>query len=276
MNHKKSLYAIMSLLILMSIAISSCKGKSEVTLTNDSIEVEDSFKKSNGELCKIKTKVVISYPEEYKDDGNTQKLKDLFCKSVLHCPDTVSDVKSALNNYAKLIITQNSPLQVSQESAVVEDDYDNIDVDNFEITVRITNVFNDNDLLSFCVEKIVKKNDKQTSVTHRYVNLDLETMKKLTHNDLIMSNSEGQINEMLKSKLKEQEGAKGEEELNNLGYYNLQNLCITDNFYFSDDGITWCYEPGVIAVPAVGETSLLLPFEELMRFKCEESVLNRI
>ena len=276
MDLKKTLYSIIPMLVMLSLTIISCKGKSEVTLASDSILVEDSFKKSNGELCKIKTRVEISYPKEYVDKGNTEQLQRLFYKSVLHCPDSVSDIKLALNYYAKSLITQNSPLQVNQDNAEVEEDYDNIDVENFEITVKISNVYNDNDVLSFCCEKVVKKNDKETSVTHRYVNLDLLLMKKITHNDLFFGNSEGQINQMLKSKLIESQNVKDEDELYMCGYYNLSNLVITDNFYFSENGITWCYEPGVLAVPAVGETSLLLPFEELMRFKCEDSALNRI
>lgn len=276
MNLKKPLYALFSFLMLMLIAISSCRGKNEVKLATDSAVVEDAFKKSNGELCKIKTEVEISYPEEYRDKSNTEQLRRLFCKSILHCPDSMADMKSALNYYAKSLIAQNSPLQVNQDNAEADEDYDNIDVDFFEITVRITDVYNKNDLLSFCCEKIVKKNNKETSVSHRYVNLDLLEMKKLALSDLFIGDSDGQINQMLKSKLIEQEGVKDEEELNNLGYFNLQNLYVTNNFYFSDNGINWCYEPGVLAVPAVGETSLLLPFEELMRFKCEDSALNRI
>ena len=276
MNHKKPLIATILLLMLITLAASSCQGKNEVALANDSIVVEDAFKKSNGELCKIKTRVEITYPNEYKDSESTLKLKELFCKSVLNASSDVSDIKAALDHYAKSIITQNSPIQITSDNAYNEEDYDDIDIDNFEITVRITNVYNNNDLLSFCCEKSVKKNNNQASVSHRYVNLDLLSMKKMTHNDLFLNGSEQQVTQMLKSKLMEQEGVKDDDELNDLGYFNLQNLVITDNFYFSDKGITWGFVPGVIAVPAVGETTLLLPFEELMRFKCEDSALNRI
>lgn len=276
MDHKKPLYSIIPMLVLLSLTIISCKGKSEVTLASDSIVIEDAFKKSNGELCKIKTTVFVSFPESHKDKSSSEQLKQLFCKHVLHCPDSATDIKQALNYYAKWLIAQNAPLRTDQDSEVAEEDYENIDIDDFEITVRITNVYNNNDLLSFCCAKVIKKNDKETSVTHRYVNLDLSTMKKLSHNDLFYSSGEGQINQMLKSKLIESQNVKDEDELYMCGYYNLSNLTVTDNFYFGENGITWCYEPGVLAVPAVGETSLLLPFEELMRFKCEESALNRI
>ena len=101
-------------------------------------------------------------------------------------------------------------------------------------------------------------------------------MKKLTRNDLFLNESEDQITQMLKSKLIETENVKDEDELYLCGYYNLQNLSVTNNFYFSDIGITWCYEPGILSIPSLGETSLFLPFEDLMRFKCEDSALNRI
>ena len=263
--------------MLLSAIFFSCTGATEVTLSSDSIEVQDTFKKSNGGLYKFRIKVVAALPVEYKDQASTKQLKDLFCKSVLKSPDGVNDMKAALSLYAKSIISQNSPLQVGVEaSSSSHDDYENADVDNFEIVINITSVYNDNELLSFCCEKIVKKNSSTTSVSHRYVNLDLQAMKMLSHSDLFISESVPQITQMLKSKLIETQNVKDEDELYLCGYYNLQNLSVTDNFFFSDKGITWCYEPGVLSVQGVGETSLLLPFEELMRFKCEESVLDRI
>lgn len=276
MNLKKPLYVISPLLMLVTLVFGSCNGKNKVMFASDSIMIEDAFKKSNGEICKIKTKMVISYPIEYKDNENTDKLKALYCKSVLNSSDGVSDIKAALNNCAKSIISQNTPLQVETSSDFSEEYNDDIDVDSFEITVNITDVYNHNDLLSFCCEKTIKKNGNETAVSHRYVNLDLLSMKKITFNDMLLNGSEEQINQMLRNKLLEQEGVKSEDELNDLGYFNLQNLLVNDNFFFSDNGITWCFMPGVLSVPAVGETSLLLPYEDLMRFKCEDSALNRI
>lgn len=276
MDHKKPSQAIISLLIVLPLFMFSCKGKSEATLSADSVAVEDAFKKSNGEMCKIKTTVVISYPESYKDQESTERLRQLYCSKILQSPDSMADIKQALKYYANTLLLQNTPLQVSQDNAEVAEDYDNIDVDNFEISVRVTNVYNNNDVLSFCREIIVEKNDKVTSVIHRYVNFDLLAMKKISSEDLFVAGSVDQINQMLKSKLIETQNVKDDDELYMCGFYNLTNLVITDNFYFSDTGLTWCYEPGILAVPAVGETTLLLPYEDLMRFKSEDSALNRV
>ncbi len=279
MNLKRLLHApsVLIVLMLLPLITDSCKGNSEVTLATDSVVVEDAFKKSNGELCKIKTSVVITYPVEYKDSEKTLQLQTLYCSALLNATNGMGDVKAALNDYAKSIIAINQPLTMSQDSIYNSDDFEDIDVDNFEIVVKITDVYNKNGFLSFCCENTVRKNNNETSISHSYVNLDLMLMKKLSHSDLFLSQSESEITQMLKSKLLETNKVRSEDELyNSCGFFNLQNLSVTDNFFFSDDGITWCYEPGVIAVQTVGETSLQLPFEELMRFKCEDSPLNRL
>lgn len=275
MDLKKTSYLIILLLVLMSTAFFSCKGKQDVFMANDSILVVDSFKKSNGELCKITIKVVASYPIEYKDEESTEKLQQLFCQAILGATEGQSDVKEAMNYYAKSLIAQNSSHQVNEESEVYEEDYDVIDVDNFELTIKISSVYNDKDLLSFNREETVIKNDQVTSVTHTYVNFDLQSMKKVTLGDLFLNENQVQITQMLKSKLMEDQGAKDEDELNQLGYYNLPNLSVTNNFYFSDKGITWSYEPNVIAVPAVGETTIMLPISDLKRYNYDSSLLNR-
>ena len=235
----------------------------------------DSFKKSNGELCKLKTTVVISFPKEYKDKGTTQKLQHLYNAVVLNSSENVEDTKKALNVFAKSLMMQNSTEDDDTNTPVNEEDFDQIDIDNFELNVKISNVYNNNDLLTFCREDIVKKNDQITSVTHHYVTIDLLSMKKVTLSDLFLNEDNSLVTQMLKTTLMETEGVSSEDELNQLGYYNLPNLSVTSNFYFTDKGIIWSYAPGEIAVTSVGETTIMLPFEELMRFNNENSLLSR-
>ena len=149
MNLKNTLYSFITMLMLIALTFSSCKGKGDVPMANDSVVMEDAFKKSNGDLCKIRTKVVASYPEEYKDKATTEKLHKLFCSSVLNSPENVGVIEDALNLYAKNLLTQNTPMQVDGHENVVEEDYDPIDVDNLEFIVRITNVYNKNEVLTF-------------------------------------------------------------------------------------------------------------------------------
>ena len=103
MDLKKPSQVIISLLIVLPLFMFSCKGKSEATLSADSVAVEDAFKKSNGEMCKIKTTVVISYPENYKDLESTERLRQLYCSKILQSPDSMADIKQALKYYANTL-----------------------------------------------------------------------------------------------------------------------------------------------------------------------------
>ena len=153
MKLQKPLFALLSLLLLMSLVMVSCQGKSELSLLNDSISIDDSFKKSNGELCKLKTTVVVAYPNEYKDKDNTQHLKKLFNATLLNSPDSDGDIKKALTAFAKSIMSQNSTSDAESGNEANEEDFDQVDIDNFELNVRVSNVYNDNDLLTFCREE---------------------------------------------------------------------------------------------------------------------------
>ena len=274
MNRAIPFYMI-GIVMLTAILMSSCKGKSEVALANDSIVEESSFKKSNGEMCKIKTTVYVSYPSEYKDQETLEKLQALFNSSILRAPSGETSIKSALSSFAKTLMFQNDSSDTASQAGIDETCFDPVDVDNFEIVVKISNVYNQNQLLSFCIEEVIKKNEQNSSVSHRYVNLDVEKMKRVGVNDLFTGDNLNKITQMLKSKLMEDQDAHNEDELNQMGYFNLPNLSVTNNFFFTDEGVTWSYEPNDIAVASVGEPTILLRFEDLMQFSGDESLLNR-
>ena len=261
----------------MAMLVNSCKGESEVTLATDSIVEQSSFKKSNGEMCKIKTTIIAAYPSQYKDKWALEKLQQLFNTTVLMSPAKVTSIKEALSARAKALMAQNNTSDPSTEGeeGVNESDFDPIDIGDFEIIVRISSVYNQKQLLSFSIEKVVMKNRQVTSTSHRYVNLDLNEMRRVGISDLFSSENLSKITQMLKSKLMEKEDVHNEDELNQLGYYNLPNLSVTNNFFFTDEGVTWSYEPNEIAVAAVGEPTILMPFEDLMQFSSDKSLLNR-
>ena len=66
-----------------------------------------------------------------------------------------------------------------------------------------------------------------------------------------------------------------EEQLNELGYYNLPNISVTDNFYFTPEGLVWSYEPGTLAVATVGEPTIALPYGDLAPYLLDNSILKR-
>jgi len=273
----------MGLMLLMT--ITACSGGSEssssgtsVSLATDSLVETGSFKKSNGEVCSMKANVVVSYPQSFKDPSKLQQLQKLFNNDVLKVPSGIANVKDAIKFYAKSIINHNTPSQFGATRASndsISGDFDEIDIDQFESNVNVNVVFNDNDLITFCKEETIKKNSQTTSVSHHYVSFDLKSMKKVTLSDLFSDDCLDKVTQKLKAQLMDDKGASNEDELNDMGYFNLPNLTVTSNFYFTSSGITWCYDPSVVAVASVGEPNISIDYGDLEPFMSDGSVLKR-
>lgn len=279
MSPKISLLALIALLTLALAGCSSGNKSGEVKLATDSLVETGSFKKSNGEVCKMKANVVVSYPQDFKDSTALAGLQQLFMTNVLKTPSGVKAMKEAIKFYAQSIINQNTPSQYGNTRASndsIDGDYDEIDIDQFESNVVINVVFNDNDVISFCKEETIKKNDQVTSVSHHYVNFDLQSMKRITLNDLFRDDSLDKISQQLKSQLMDDKDASNEDELNDLGYFNLPNLTVTGNFYFTPSGITWSYDPSVVAVASVGEPTINIDYDDLQDYLSDDSIIKRM
>ncbi|MBR6432435.1 MAG: DUF3298 domain-containing protein, partial [Muribaculaceae bacterium] len=198
---------------------------------------------------------------------------------LLKAPKEVTSIKDAMQHYAKSTITRNTPSKYSQASSgndSINGDIDEIDIDKFESTINIKVVYNDNELITFCREEAIDKNGQRTSTSHHYTSFDLKEMKKISLSDLIREDSYDKVTAQLKSKLMDDKGASNEDELNDMGYFNLPNLAVTNNFFFTSKGVTWSYDSSVIAVASVGEPTINIDYDDLEQFYSDNSVLKRL
>lgn len=283
MNHKL-FFCAFALLLLITAGACSCSGESgsvkgDVEIATDSISDTSSFKKSNGEVCQMKVNLVVSYPQAYKDSVTLDKLRKLFAAHLLRAPKDIKSIKDAMQLYAKSIISRNTPSQYGQQASAsdtVNGDIDEIDIDKFESTINIKVVYNDNELITFCKEEAIDKNGQRTSTSHHYTSFDLKEMKKISLADLIREDSYDKVTALLKSKLMDDKGASNEDELNDMGYFNLPNLAVTNNFFFTSKGVTWSYDSSVIAVASVGEPTINIDYDDLEQYYSDNSVLKRL
>ena len=84
-----------------------------------------------------------------------------------------------------------------------------------------------------------------------------------------------ELSQLLKQQLLAQNNASGNEQLNDLGYFNVENITVSRNFYFDDKGVTWSFLPNELAVEAVGEPKITIPYGDLKPSLCENSILER-
>ena len=73
-----------------------------------------------------------------------------------------------------------------------------------------------------------------------------------------------------------QNNATGNEQLNDLGYFNVENITVSRNFYFDENGVTWSYLPNELAVEAVGEPKIFIPYGDLADYLCDDSIIKNL
>ena len=269
-------------LALVALVASCSGGKSgnsgnsdEATVTLSSVKQADtlSFPLSNGNNCKVQVDVSVTYPKAFKSKKETEALQKLFITTVLECGDSLT-IEEAVKQYTMGITRQNVAGDGEEEDDFALEDENGTPIDKIFINVNITAAYNQHSIITFCKEETFKRNDVVTSKIHRYYNLDLADMKSIDRT-IFRDDAMADVCQLLKDKLLEQTHTRNSDELNEIGYFNIDNLSVTDNFCFEENGITWSYLPQELAADALFEPRITLGFDVLKPLAAENSIINR-
>ena len=145
-----------------------------------------------------------------------------------------------------------------------------------DICQKINVAYNGNGLICFRKASEMRKNGKPTIQTNKYYTFDLDKMTRISITDLIRSEYQSEVNELLKQQLLKQEDIKSPSQLFELGYFNIENLSVTNNFYLTHKSIIFVYEPYEIACFALGETKIELNFSDIEAYLKDPNLVNNL
>lgn len=253
--------------------VKSGDGKPAVTLKTQQLSDKSTFKLSNGERCTIIADASIDYPVATIQGTAVDSLQRLFAAYVLESGDSLS-LQDAMRQVVANSMHQYDFMeeQTSDDEAAEGDEQATL---TYVTSTRITPIYNKNGVVTFERVDVVKKNNTVTSVTHHYYSFDVETQTYIDVNRLFRDDAIADVCQLLKQQLLKQNNATGNEQLNDLGYFNVENITVSRNFFFDDKGVTWSYLPNELAVEAVGEPKITLPYGELKDFLCDDSIIER-
>lgn len=249
-------------------------GQPAVMVKSKQLNDNSSFTMSNGERCTITADAVIDYPVSAGEGMSVDSLQRLFAAYVLESGDSLS-LQEAMRQVVANSMHQYDFMQepVNKDEA---DESEDLTTLKYATSTRIAPIYNKNGVVTFERVDVVKKNDKVTSITHRYYNFDVETQTFIDVNRLFRDDAVADVCQLLKQQLLAQNNVAGNEQLNDLGYFNVENIMVTRNFYFDDKGVTWSYLPNELAVEAVGEPKITIPYGDLESSLCENSIIDRL
>ena len=250
-------------------------GKPAVTTAQTHQQSNSSFMMSNGELCTIVAEATIDYPKTIGENQPADSLQRLFAAYVLESGDTLS-LNEAMNQVVVNSMHQYDFVEVPDVDEDVAADSDGMTTLKYVTSTRITPIYNKHGVVTFERVDVVKKNDKVSSVTHRYYSFDVDSQTFIDVNRLFRDDAISDVCQLLKQQLLTQNNVTGNEQLNDLGYFNVENISVSRNFYFDDKGVTWSFLPNELAVEAVGEPKITIPYKDLEPSLCENSIIERL
>lgn len=255
--------------------LNSCGNKTDNTtahqcdsLKYNIIAISDSIKDATGSTIIVNANVALPINESGDKD-----ISSVYNKYLLNLKNDSITGKNAVITYVKKILdfyktpAENIPSELEDETEKVS---------KYEINHNITPIFNSCNI--FCVMKNtnMKKDGNSTIETNNYFSFNTSNCSRINIMDIIKDEYSTDINNLLKDRLMQQEGVGNQSQLIDLGYFNIDNLSINNNFFFKDNKIVFAYEPYEIACLQVGEVCIALEIDELTPYIKENSILSKL
>jgi len=150
----------------------------------------------------------------------------------------------------------------------VKDTSNSYSFDN-EHTLSGFSLLSDKKIYVYGIERYVDMGGAHGLETRNYYNFDLKTGKLITENDLFKSNFKAELSELLKKRIVE-ESKETKETKNTEPVLSLEDTDFwTDsikpngNFYITDEGINYVFNPYEIAPYYMGQTEVTIPYNRL-------------
>lgn len=118
-------------------------------------------------------------------------------------------------------------------------------------------------LLSYCTYKNEYSGGPHGMYTTEFTNLNLSTLQPILLDELFVEDYQETLTELLWYQLALDNGVETRDELEEMGYATTGELAPTENFYISEDGITFYYNVYEIAPYSMGPTQITLSYDML-------------
>lgn len=257
MKHQYFLFYTLSAIILMCL-FSACKiTSSNEYSANDTIVANHYVAIDSIENNDFKLSVTANV------DLPTDDLRLILMKELLKS-DSVCVDELAVKLFAKKTIEY----YVNGEDEIYTDSllHEHEEHPDISICVDVFPEYNRKGYYVVCKRKSTKEiGSGITYQERRYYNIDVEKKRIIGLADLFSEDALDELQSLLRQKLMDMNKVASEEELYEMGYFNISSLEPTGNFAIVADGIKWNYAPLEVGTGNLGEIEIFIPFEDLKR-----------
>ena len=270
MMNKNTLLIIITL--FLGLIITGCRHNSAVIteiendIKFDSIMVKEKYHllgDTTNPYCSLES--VFTFPSDYKDKEILDKLKTYFVHSFFGEDISTENPKEAIDIYTQMYITDYKELEsdfieelkITGEKPQHDSWYSYYEISSNEI------LYNKCNLLSYGVSvEYFTGGAHGGNGFNNYV-INLITGDEINEDDIFIKNYEDSLAQIILYTIASDNNVESPEELESMGFFNIDEIYPNSNFYVDAKGITYTYNEYEIAAQYVGRIDVFIPYERI-------------
>ena len=269
-------------LFLISEFVSGCnigtKKTTDNDVTFDSISVDKTYHLlENPENPNCNLQINFTYPAKYDNKDILKKIQQQFVYSYFGdgyenlSPEeaTAKYTEDYLNNYKDLEDEYKAEVAKADETPVgAWFSYFEMSSDDI--------AYNKNDILSYTVN--FENYTGGAHGAHSFTNhvIDMKTGNLIKEDDIFIEGFQEDLAQILIDRIAKQNTVENPKELENIGFFSIDEIFPNGNFLIDDNGITYTFNEYEIAAYVVGATNVHLPYEEIQYLLKKESPIAHL
>lgn len=263
---------------LLSACGSDAKKVKENDIRFDTIAVKESYHMKKIETnpgCSLQ--INFLFPAEYQNPHVLKAVQQQFIKTFLGDDYMQFSPREAVSQYAANYLNDFKKRETDFESDVEEHGSEPNDewYSSYEI-LGDSIYYNQNDLLSMVVSKEYDTGGAHNA--HYYTNrvFDLKTGERITEAEIFVEDYQDDLAKIIVDAIALCNNVDKASDLENIGFFNINEIYPNKNFYVDDIGITYTFNEYEIAAYVVDATSVRIPYEKIRHLLRKESPIARI
>mgnify|MGYP001702308260 FL=1 len=136
--------------------------------------------------------------------------------------------------------------------------------------------FNQDDIISYTVS--FENYTGGAHGAHSYNNhvVNLKTGKPITEEEIFVDNYQDNLARILVDQIAKQNNVSDAKELENIGFFSVDEIFPNGNFLVDETGITYSFNEYEIAAYVVGVTNVPLPYKEIRYLLRDDSPISQL
>lgn len=231
----------------------------------DSIKVEKTYhlmESPDNPNCNLQINFV--FPSKYTNKDILERIQQSFITLYFGENYINKSPQEATNQYVEDYLSAYKDLEKDFQSELEKDPQSPVGAwfSYFEMSSDKI-AYNKNDLISFTIN--FENYTGGAHGSHSYQNhvINLKNGAIVLEEDIFIPNFQDELASIIINKLVEQNNLKDPKELENIGFFSVEEIVPNSNFLITDEGLTYTFNEYEIAAYAVGAINVFLPYNEI-------------